>query len=128
MGLVGYTDSDWASSVSDRKSTSGSCFSLGSRVVSWFSRKQKFVALSSAEVEYMEARQASCEALWHRKLMVDLFDMELSPTVIQCDNQSCIKLSENPVFHDTSKHIEIRYHFINDYVERGCSIAVCSNR
>ena len=55
----------------------------------------------------MAASHASCEALWLRKLMVDLFDMELSSTVIQCDNQSCIKLSENPVFHDKSKHIEI---------------------
>ena len=53
VGLVGYIDSDWAGSVSDRKSTSGCCFSLGSTVVLWFSRKQKFVALSSAEVEYM---------------------------------------------------------------------------
>ena len=51
--------------------------------------------------------------------MVDLFDMELSPTVIQRDNHSCIKLSQNQVFHDRSKHIEIRYHFIRDYVQRG---------
>ena len=57
--------------------------------------------------------------LWLCKLMVDLFDMELSPTVIQCDNQSCIKLSENRVSHDRLKHIEIRYHFIRDYVQRG---------
>ena len=86
VGLVGYTDSDWAGSVSDRKSTSDCCFSLGSAVVSWFSRKQKSVALSSAEAEYMVASQASCEAFWLHKLMVDLFDMELSPTGIQCDN------------------------------------------
>ena len=77
------------------------------------------MALSSVEAEYMAASQASCEALWLRKLMVDLFDMELIPSVIQCDNHSCIKLSENPVFHDRSKHIEIRYHFIRDYVQRG---------
>ena len=82
VGLVGYTDSDWAGSVSDRKSTSGCCFSLGSTIVSWFSRKQKSVALSSTKAEYMAASQASCEALWLRKLMVDLFDMELSPTII----------------------------------------------
>ena len=82
MGLVGYTDSNWASSVSDRKSASSCCFSLGSAVVSWFSKKQKSVALSSTKAEYMAASQASCEALWLRKLMVDLFDMELSPTVI----------------------------------------------
>jgi hypothetical protein len=77
------------------------------------------VALSSAEAEYMAASQASCEALWLRKMLVRLFGVQLRPTVIYCDNQSCIKLSENPIFHDLSKHIEIRYHFIRDYVQRG---------
>ena len=70
--------------------------------MSWFSRKQKSVALSSTEVEYMAASQASCEALWLCKFMVDLFGQELRPTIIHCDNQSCIRLSENPVFHDES--------------------------
>ena len=87
--------------------------------MSWFNRKQKSVALSSVEAEYMEASQASCKALWLCKLLLDLFDRELRPTLIYCDNQSCIQLSENPVFHDRSKHIEIRYHFIRDYVQRG---------
>jgi hypothetical protein len=117
--LVGYTDSDWAGCAADRKSTSGCCFSLGSGLVSWFSRKQKSVALSSAEAEYMAASQASCEAIWLRKMLVGLFGQEMAPTLIHCDNQSCIKLSENPVFHDRSKHIEIRYHFIRDWVQRG---------
>jgi hypothetical protein len=67
----------------------------------------------------MAASQASCEALWFRKMLVGLFGVQLRPTVIYCDNQSCIKLSENPVFHDRSKNIEIRYHFIFDYVQRG---------
>ena len=67
----------------------------------------------------MAANLASCEALWLRKLLVNLFGQELWPTVIHCDNQSCIQLFENPVFHDRSKHIEIRYHFIRDYVQRG---------
>ena len=91
--------------MADRKSTFGCCFSLGLAAVSWFSRKQKSVALSTAEVEYMAASQASCEALWLLKLLVNLFGRELRPTVIYCDNQSCIQLSENPVFHDRSKHI-----------------------
>jgi hypothetical protein len=117
--LVGYTDSDWAGCVSDRKSTSGCCFGLVSAVVSWFSWKQKSVALSSAEAKYMAASQASCEALWLRKMLIGLFGVQLRPTMIYCDNQSCIKLSENPVFHDQSKHIKIRYHFIRDYVQRG---------
>jgi hypothetical protein len=103
--LVGYTNSDWAGCVSDRKSTSRCCFGLGLAVVSWFSRKQKSVAFSSAEAEYMASNQASCEALWLRKLLVRLFGVQLRPTLIYCDNQSCIKLSENPVFHDRSKHI-----------------------
>ena len=112
-------DSDWAGCVRDRKSTSGCCFSLGSAAVSWFSRKQKSVALSTAEPEYMATSLASCKALWLCKLLVNLFGQELRPTVIYYDNQICIQLSENPVFHDRSKHIEIMYHFIRDYVQRG---------
>ena len=117
--LIGYTDADWAGSTMDKKSTSGCCFSLGSGVVSWFSRKQKSVALSSAEAEYIAASMATCEAIWLRKLLVALFGQKVETTVIHCDNQSCIKLFENPVFHDRSKHIDIRYHFIRDCVQRG---------
>ena len=67
----------------------------------------------------MVASQASCKALWLLKLLVDLFDQELRPTMIYYDNQSSIQLSKNHVFHDRSKHIEIIYHFIRDYVQRG---------
>eukprot|EP00253_Pinus_taeda_P007659 PITA_07659 len=102
-----------------QKITSGGCFELGLAVVSWFIQKQKSVALSSSEAEYMAANQASCEAIWLRKLLHGLFDQELRPTVIHYDSQSCIKLTENPVFHDRSKHIDIRYHFIKDYVHKG---------
>eukprot|EP00253_Pinus_taeda_P005529 PITA_05529 len=102
-----------------RKSTSGCCFGLGLAIVSWFSRKQQSVALSSAEAEYMAASLASCEAIWLRKMLFGLFGQPLRPSVIYFDNQSCIKLTENPVFHDRSKHIGIRYHFIRDYVQKG---------
>ena len=67
----------------------------------------------------MAASQASCEAIWLRKMLVGLFGQTLRPTVIYYDNQSCIKFTENPVFHDRSKHIEIRYHFIRDCVQKG---------
>lgn len=87
--------------------------------MSWFNRKQKSIALSSTEAKYMAASQASCEAKWLRKMLVGLFCQRLRPTVLCCDNQSCIKLTENPVFHNRSKHIEIRYHFIHDCVQRG---------
>jgi hypothetical protein len=105
--LSGYTDSDWwAGSVSDRKSTSGCCFSLGSTMISWQSRKQSSIALSTTEAEYIIECSASCEAIWLRKLLTSLFDLEMEATTILCDNQSCIKMTENLVFHDKSKHIE----------------------
>jgi hypothetical protein len=98
--LQGYINLDWVGSAADRKSTSRCCFSLGLVMISWFSRKQSSVALSLAKTEYMAAIMASCEAIWLRKLLVGLFDQELDPTVIYYDNQSCIKVFENPLFHD----------------------------
>ena len=74
------------------------------------------MALSTAEAEYVIACSASCEAVWLQKLLSDIFDLQLDAT---CDNQSCVKLSKNPVFHDRSKHIEIKYHYIRDMVQRG---------
>ena len=76
------------------------------------------MALSAAEGEYIFASDASREAIWLRKLLSDLFDSILELVVIHCDNQSCIKLSENPVFHDRSKDIEMRYHYVCDMVQR----------
>jgi hypothetical protein len=117
--LSGYTDSDWAGSIVDRKSTSGCCFSLGSAMISWQSRKQSNIALNTVEVEYIVACSASCEAIWLRKLLTGLFDLDMEATTILCDNQSCIKMTENHIFHDRSKHIEIHYHYIHDMVQRG---------
>ena len=77
------------------------------------------MALSKSEVEYVTTCLASCEAVWLGKLLSDLFDLQLDATCIYCDNHSCVKLSENPVFHDKSKHIEIKYHYIRDMVQRG---------
>jgi hypothetical protein len=71
------------------------------------------------EAEYITACSASCEAIWLRKLSTGLFDLEMEENTILCDNQSCIKMTENPVFHDRSKHIEIHYHYICDMVQRG---------
>ena len=93
--LFGYTDADWAGNVDDRKSTSGCCFSLGSASISWMSRKQKSVALSTTEAKYIAASMASCDAVWLRKLFSELFGFTLDTTVILCDNQSGIRLSEN---------------------------------
>jgi len=110
--LQGYTDSNWVSSVTDQKSTSGCCFSLGSTMISWLSRKQTSVALNTAKVENIASCSASSEVVWLWKLLAGLFDLKLEVNCIFCDNQSCIKLFENLVFHDKSKHIEIKYHYI----------------
>jgi hypothetical protein len=115
--LSGYTDADWEGSVSDRKSTSGCYFSLGLAMISWKRRKQSNISLSTVEAKYIVACSASCESIWLRKLLTGLFDLEA--TTILCDKQSCIKMKENPVSHDRSNHIEIRYHYIRDMVQRG---------
>ena len=80
--LHGFMDAYWAGNPTDRKSTSGGVFSIGSTTVSWYNRKQKYVALSSAEAEYMATSQATCEAISKRKILVGLFDSHLDPTVI----------------------------------------------
>eukprot|EP00253_Pinus_taeda_P031981 PITA_31981 len=118
--LCDFTDVAWARSPTDRKSTSGGIFSIRSTIVSWYSRKQRSVALSSAEAKYMAASLAACEAIWMRKILVGLFGSHLEPTVIYCDNQSCIKLSANLVFHDRSKHIDAHRHQVPSY-QRLCA-------
>jgi hypothetical protein len=116
---LGYSDSNWSSSVENWKSTLGCCFTLRSGMISWISKKQSCVALSTTEEEYVAAFAASRKAVWLQKLLTGLFDIAMDVTCILCGNQSCIKLSENPVFHDRLKHIEIRYHYIRDMVQKG---------
>ena len=74
--------------------------------------------MSTAKAEYIALCVAVREAVWLHKLLADLFGHEMDSTVIYCDNQRCVKLSENPVFHDKSKHIEIKYYYIRDMVQR----------
>jgi hypothetical protein len=81
-------------------------------------RKQTSVALSTSEAEYIAASVANHKAVWFWKLLARIFDLELEHTLIHCDNQSCGKLTKNPVFQDRSKHIEIKYHYIWDMGER----------
>jgi hypothetical protein len=82
-------------------------------------QEANFVVLISTRAKYMAASSASCETIWLCKLLARLFDQELDPTVIYYDYQSCIKLSKNPLFHDSSKNIEIRYHLIQDMIQKG---------
>lgn len=110
--MCGFTDANWAGCPSDRKSTSSGIFSVGSAVISWYNRKQRSVTLRSAEEEYMVASQAACELIWMRNIHVGLFSQMMNPTVTYCDDQICINLSENLVFHDRSMHIDIWYHHL----------------
>ena len=117
--LHGYMDSDWEGSAKDKKRTLGGCYFMRSSMISWFSKKQSNVALSTAEAEYIAACSTCCEVIWLRKMISRIFDMEVDTTVIFCEKHSCIKMIENPLFHDKSKHIKIRYFYIRDMVQKG---------
>jgi hypothetical protein len=87
-------------------------------MVSWCSRKLTYVALSTVEVDFIALCVAFHEAVWLGNILVDLFVHEMDSTVIHCDNQSYVKISYNHVFHNKSKHIEIKYHYIRYMVQR----------
>ena len=98
--------------MKDWNSTFGCYFNLSFVVVSWFSRKQPSVSLSTAKVEYIAVCTPTCEAVWLRKLLAGLFGQRLEPTVIHFDNQSCVKLSVNLVHHDETNHVEMKCHYV----------------
>ncbi|KAL0323926.1 UNVERIFIED_CONTAM: Retrovirus-related Pol polyprotein from transposon TNT 1-94 [Sesamum calycinum] len=117
--LVGYTDSDWAGSVDDMKSTSGYTFSLGSGIFTWASKKQATVAQSSAEAEYIAAAATSNHAIWLRRILEDIGEKQEEPTTIYCDNKSAIAITKNPVQHSRTKHIDIKYHSLREATTKG---------
>jgi hypothetical protein len=116
--LIGYSDSDYARSKVDRKSTSGTCQFLGRSLVSWCSKKQTSVALSTAEAEYVVAGQCCVQLLWMRQTLRD-FGYNLNKVPLLCDNESAIRLADNPSEHSRTKHIDIRHHFLRDHQQRG---------
>ena len=122
VNLVGFSDADWAGDQNDRKSTSGYIFQLSNGAVSWRSKKQSCVALSTAEAEYMALSSAFQEAAWMRQLLSGLIGIQvdsLGPTLIFEDNQSTICMSKNHQFHGRSKHIDIKYHYVREQVAAG---------
>ena len=114
--LSGYVDADWGSNPNGRKSQSGYLFKLCGGTISWASKKQKVVALSSTEAEYVAASLACQEAVWLRALLGEIGFDQTQPTVIKEDNQGTIALSKNPKYHPRTKHIDIKYHFVRDKV------------
>jgi len=119
LKLMGYSDSDLAGDIDDRKSTTGVIFYLGSSPITWSSQEQKTVALSSCQAEYIAAVAAACQGIWLARLLTDLFGERDIKILLKVDNQSAISLSKNPIYHERSKHIETRYHFIRECVEKG---------
>jgi hypothetical protein len=117
--LVGYTNSDHAGDVEKRKSTSGVVFFLGGNIVTWNSQKQKVVSLSSCESEYIAAATGTCQGVWLSRLLADLTCSEVRKFKLLIDNRSAQELSKNPVFHERTKHIDTRYHFIRECVAEG---------
>lgn len=116
--VTGYCDADWASDMHDRKSCTGNVFMLQNGAISWCSRKQATVALSTAEAEYMSMSSATQEALWLQQLHAELGQQQASPIIINCDNQSAIKLANNDCYLPKTKHIDIRHHFLRDQVNK----------
>ena len=117
--LTGYSDTDWGGDCNDYKSTTGYLFQIGGTAVTWKSKKQTCVALSTAEAEYIALSSAAPEVVWMRELSADLRNPQSQPTLILEDNQSAISISKNPQFHRRTKHFNIKYHFIRKQVSNG---------
>ena len=117
--LFGFIDSDYVGDLNDRKNTFEYVFMMGTGVVSWSSKKQPIVTLSSIEAEFVAATTCAYQAIWLKKIIKELHFKEDGPTQIYCDNGSTINLSKNLVLHGRSKHIDVKYHFLRDLTNDG---------
>jgi hypothetical protein len=115
--LVGYSDLDYAGCKIDRKGTSRGCHLLGRSPVSWTSKKQNSVALSTAEVEYIATGACCAQILYMKQTLLD-YGVVLEKVPLLCDNESTVKIANNPVQHSRTKHIDIRHHFLRDHVAK----------
>lgn len=117
--LTGFTDSDLGGDLDDRRSTGGMVFYLNESIITWVSQKQRCIALSSCEAEFMAATSAACQGIWLRNVLSQITSDHIGPVTLCIDNRSAIDLAKNPLFHGRSKHIDVRFHFIRECVERG---------
>ncbi|XP_016207268.1 uncharacterized protein LOC107647729 [Arachis ipaensis] len=116
--LTSYIDSDWASDIEDRKSTSSFCVYFGSNLISWSSQKQASVSRSSTEAEYRGVCNLATELLTINKLLFEIH-ITLHVPMIYCDNQGAMLMATNPVQHSRSKHFETDLHFLRDHIAKG---------
>lgn len=114
--IEGFCDVDYARDHHTRRSTASYLFKLGGGTVSWCSKRQSTVALSTTEVEYRAAAMTTQENMWIKQLMKDLHQEVSHVVTLYCHNQSAVRLAENPVFHARTKHVEVHYHFIREKV------------
>ena len=114
--LEGYTDADMAGDLDNRKSTSGYVFTFSGGAISWQSKLQKCVALSTTEAEYIAAVEAGKEMLWLKRFLREL-GLEQGEYVVLCDSQSAMDLRKNAMYHARTKHIDVRYHWLRDVIE-----------
>lgn len=112
--MQSYSDADYANDLDTRRSTSGYVSKLGKNTISWYSQKQKAVALSTTEAEYVAAAQAIKDLIWSQRLINELSISSIERPTLFLDNQSAIKLIKNPQFHKRSKHIDVKYHFARE--------------
>nr|GEW98500.1 zinc finger, CCHC-type [Tanacetum cinerariifolium] len=116
--IHGYSDSSYGVNTQERKGTTDIIFYYGESPISWSTQKQATVALSSCESEFIAATAAATQALWLKRLLRRLTNTEEDKVTIKVDNKSAIALMKNSVFHERSKHIDTKYHFIRECVER----------
>jgi hypothetical protein len=116
--LLWYSDSDYASCKVDRKSTLGTCQFLGRSIVSWSSKKQNCVALSTAKAKYVAAGACCAQLLWMRQTLRG-FGCRFTKILLLCDNESAIKFANNPISHLRTKNIDVRHHFLRDHESKG---------
>ena len=112
LKVEGFTDTDWAGSPSDRRSTTGYCTFLGGNLVTWKSKKQTVVARSSAEIEYRAMAHTSSELTWIQHFLQEIGFLVSTPIPLYCDNQAAVHIASNPAFHERTKHIEVDCHFV----------------
>lgn len=116
--VEGYCDSDYAGDLTKRRSLTGYVFTIGGNLVSWKSSLQRVVALSTTEAEYIAITEAVKEALWLKGIINEL-GLQQECIQVHCDSQSVIHLTKNSMYHERTKHIDVKLHFIRDIIDKG---------